>query len=289
MSNKIEELTEKPKEEIEETYTCLRILGRENSWIIDSEASAHMTYRKDFFSNLDTSKKSKICIADSTYLKVEGIGDGFITYELQGTVKKVLLKRVLYAIWTTTRPDICIDVNILCRRTSNSRKCDWEAAKRVISYLSSTQNIRMKFTPGSVDQILCYSESDWAGDLKDRKSTSGFVMKLGNNAIDWNSRKQTSVEFIAAETAANEMLWLIQLFKGIGIFIQTPVTILEDNQSCIKIIGKENCNARTKHIHVKYNIIKDLQSKGLCNVFYCESKDMVADMFTKTLLNNSKN
>ena len=38
-----------------------------------------------------------------------------------------------------------------------------------------------------------YSDSDWAGDLNDRKSTSGYVFTVGGGAISWKSKKQSCV------------------------------------------------------------------------------------------------
>jgi len=44
-----------------------------------------------------------------------------------------------------------------------------------------------------------YADSDFAGDLDDRKSTSGYVFTLGNGAISWRARKQPLVAFSTVE------------------------------------------------------------------------------------------
>jgi hypothetical protein len=60
-----------------------------------------------------------------------------------------------------------------------------------------------------------YMDADWATDVNNRKSTSGFVFMLGGAAISWGSKKQTSValssteaEYIATAHAAKEAVWL---------------------------------------------------------------------------------
>lgn len=60
-----------------------------------------------------------------------------------------------------------------------------------------------------------FSDSDMAGDVNDRKSTTGVLFKLGNNVISWQSQKQNVValssceaEYIAATTAACQGIWL---------------------------------------------------------------------------------
>jgi hypothetical protein len=42
-------------------------------------------------------------------------------------------------------------------------------------------------------------------------------------------------------------------------------------------------NARTKHIDVKYHMIRDWISKGICELFYVQSNSNIADIFTKSL------
>ena len=41
--------------------------------------------------------------------------------------------------------------------------------------------------------IDCCVDADWAGDNVDRESTSGYVLKVFRNVIDWKSRKQRTV------------------------------------------------------------------------------------------------
>lgn len=200
-----------------------------------------------------------------------------------------LVGSLLY-ISNTTRPDICAAVNFICRRTNSPRKSDWEAAKQILKYLKSTINLKMKFLKGDNKVLECYVDADWAGEIRGRKSTSGCLITLGKNPVYWHCRKQTCVasstteaEFIAAAVACKEFLWIIRLLEDCGIEVIKPVLVYEDNQSCIKLISNDKYSARTKHIDVKYNIIKDLKSKGVCEIVYCKTEEMAADIFTKPL------
>jgi hypothetical protein len=63
-----------------------------------------------------------------------------------------------------------------------------------------------------------YTDSDWAGSIMDRKSTSGCFFTLGSAMVSWCSRKQTYValsiveeEYIALSVAVREAVWLRKL------------------------------------------------------------------------------
>jgi hypothetical protein len=66
-------------------------------------------------------------------------------------------------------------------------------------YLSATQNYRLQF--GSIDdnEITGYSDSDWAADQNDRRSTTGYAFLYAGGSICWASRKQPTVALSSTE------------------------------------------------------------------------------------------
>lgn len=139
--------------------------------------------------------------------------------------------------------------------------------------------------------LVGYVDADWGGDINDRKSTSGFVFKLGNACIGWTSKKQTTValssteaEYIAMCHACGEAMWLSQLLQDMKILKQqSPIPMFEDNQGCIAMIKSDKVNQRSKHISIKYHYIKQLYKENKIDVQYCPTECMIADMFTKPL------
>ena len=84
--------------------------------------------------------------------------------------------------------------------------------------LHSTIGYGLRYSADSDMQLVGYTDSDWAGSVKDRKSTSGCCFSLGSVVISWFNRKQTSValssaeaEYIATCMAAREAVWLQKL------------------------------------------------------------------------------
>ncbi|GJZ52086.1 zinc finger, CCHC-type containing protein [Tanacetum coccineum] len=63
-------------------------------------------------------------------------------------------------------------------------------------------------TPADIEG---YSDANWISDIKDSRSTSGYVFTLGGAAISWKSSKQTVIakstmesEFIALDKCGEE-------------------------------------------------------------------------------------
>lgn len=203
-------------------------------------------------------------------------------------VYKKVMGSLLY-IATVSRPDIATSVGLLCRRVEKATNNDWNAEKRVMRYLASTLDRKLRLTSGGDIRLTCYVDADWANDKTDRKSTSGHVFLLGDGVIAWSSRKQTSVamssteaEYIAALFASRALLWLRQLFTDMNISVKEPTVMFEDNQGCITLISGRS-GARSKHIDVCYHHIQDLQNKKIIDVRYCPSDQTLADIFTKPL------
>ena len=77
-----------------------------------------------------------------------------------------------------------------------------------------------------------YSNVDWAGDLDDRKSTSGYVFLINDGAISWNSKKQACVALLTMETeytacavAVQEAVWLRRFLKHLKIAEDSGSTV----------------------------------------------------------------
>ena len=77
---------------------------------------------------------------------------------------------------------------------------------------------------GDGNELMGFSDADWAGDVNTRRSTSGYVFRYGNSTVTWSSRKQNTVakssteaEYVALSGATQEVIWLRRLFGGLGL------------------------------------------------------------------------
>ena len=196
----------------------------------------------------------------------------------------------LLYISTKTRPDIAYAVGRVARYTASPTKEHWTAVKRILRYLKSTSNLGLLYRVDAQAEIIGYSDADWAGDVGDRKSTTGYVFLLGGAAVSWKSGKQTCValstaeaEYIALSATVQEAVWFQQLMSELSNESIQEITILEDNQSAICLAKNQQVHGRTKHIDIKYHFIRDMVETGRVKLCYCASEHMIADMLTKGL------
>lgn len=197
---------------------------------------------------------------------------------------------------TTSRPDITYAVNQVSRFFNKWTDEHWQAVKRIFRYLKHTIHYKIVYSKTTKIEVTGYTDSDYAGCIDTRKSTSGYVFILANSPVTWKSQKQnvvaqstTEAEYLALALGVKEALWLKHFLRELGINIST-VKIGVDNQSAIKLTQAQQLHNRTKHIDVKVHFVRDECDKGNISVNYVNSSDQLADLFTKaltkTILNN---
>jgi hypothetical protein len=73
-----------------------------------------------------------------------------------------------------------------------------------------------------------------------------------------------------------------QTLKDYGYKL-TKVPLLCDNESAIRMADNPVEHSRTKHIAIRYHFLRDHQQKGDIEIAYINSKEQLADIFTKPL------
>jgi len=137
--------------------------------------------------------------------------------------------------------------------------------------------------------LLGYSDSDYAGDVKDRRSTSGVVYFLDKSLVTWSSQKQKIValssceaEYVAA-VAACQGIWLSRLISDMMGMKEATVKLLMDNMSAIALSKNPVHHGRSKHIDTKYHFLRECIEDGNVEVDHIGTAEQLADIFTKSL------
>ena len=174
---------------------------------------------------------------------------------------------------------------------SNPGTEHWTALKRVLRYIKGTLDVGLQFNGCSQESVdlIGYADADWAGDITERKSTSGYVFKVCGALVSWRSKRQevialssTEAEYIALSFAAQELLWLKAFLTDLG-YNQEENLVHEDNQGAIALTRNPENYSRTKHIDVRYHFIRNLIQKKQIKVDYRPTAEMLADLMTKGL------
>ena len=96
---------------------------------------------------------------------------------------------LMYAM-VETQPNIAHAVGVLRRYMSTPSKEHWIVVKRVFKYLRGTTYLVICYN-GNFEEVGVHGfvDSDWAGDIDDRRSTNGYIFKLFGGTVSWLSRK----------------------------------------------------------------------------------------------------
>ncbi|GKU95895.1 hypothetical protein SLEP1_g9193 [Rubroshorea leprosula] len=201
---------------------------------------------------------------------------------------KQIVGSLMYLI--ATRPDIMHGVSLISRYMKHPNELHLQTAKRILRYLCGTADFGLFYKKGDQTDLVGFTDSDYAGDLDDRKSTSGFVFMLRSSAISWSSKKQpivtlstTEAEYVAATSCAHQAIWLRRIMEELELNQHEATSIYCDNSSAIKLSRNPVLHGRSKHINVRYHFLRNLVEDGTIELIYCRTEDQVADIFTKSL------
>ncbi|KAM1723464.1 hypothetical protein COP2_022338 [Malus domestica] len=191
---------------------------------------------------------------------------------------------------TLSRPDIAYAVNQVCQFMHAPRTTHLQSAKRILRYVKGTLSHGLLFHKARHFNLYGFSDSDWAGSVGDRRSTTGACIFLGPNLLTWTAKKQwiakkqsivsrssTEAEYCALATTAAEIRWFCYLFRELGIALRVPPCIFVDNMSALHIAANPIFNARTRHIEIDYHFVRELLNFGVLRTHYVPSAHQLAD------------
>jgi hypothetical protein len=192
-----------------------------------------------------------------------------------------------------SRPDILKEVSYLSTKNSKPTEKDWKDLEHVLFYLNYTRSRSLVLNRPDELSIKVYVDASFLVHPNDCKGHSGGIVMFGNEKcglITAYSRKQTlmarsstEAELIAIYDIAKHAKFVQNLLLEItGLSI--TIRYLEDNISTIRMVlngGSNNLN--TKHIRLRYFLIKLDIDEGKATIEYCKTEEMLADILTKPM------
>eukprot|EP00253_Pinus_taeda_P001552 PITA_01552 len=144
-------------------------------------------------------------------------------------------------------------------------KLHWKATKIILRYVKGTSSFGIFYAADCPLSLIGYTDSDWAGDGTDRKSTYSYVFSFGLGPFFWSIKNQSTIALSIVEAkyrgvvnAATQAIWLQGLLSEFGIQYPLPTTIFCDNEWSIQILIDLVQRQRTKHIEIHMHYIREL-------------------------------
>ncbi|RDX85720.1 hypothetical protein CR513_33050, partial [Mucuna pruriens] len=198
---------------------------------------------------------------------------------------------LMYAM-ICTRPDFAQAVGVVSKFMGNPGGEHWNAIKRILRYIKGTSGVALCYG-GSELLVRGYVDSDFAGDVDKRKSTTGYVFTIAGGAVSWLSKLQdvialstTEAEYMAATQACKEAIWIKKVMEELG-HKQQQIVVYCDSQSALHIARNPAFHSRTKHIAIRYHFVREVVEEGSVDMQKIHTDENLADVMTKSINTNN--
>ena len=188
---------------------------------------------------------------------------------------------------SSDRPDMQFSAKEVCRFMAAPTELGLTALKRIGRYLNDRRRLVYHYPFQSADTIQVYSDTDWAGCTKTRKSTSGGCVLLGGHCLkSWSSTQPTvslssgEAEFYGLVKAAGVGLGFKSMLQDFGYDL--GVTAWTDSSAAMGVVGRQGLG-RLRHLDTHSLWIQHAVRSKRIVVKKVRGEDNVADLFTKHL------
>ena len=99
-----------------------------------------------------------------------------------------------------------------------------------------------------------------------------------------NTTSSTEAELVGCSDFITSAIFASS-FLGAQGYEMRKTTLHQDNQSTIKLLvnGRLSCGKKSRHVDIRFFLVKDRIEEGEFKVEYCPTEFMIADFFTKPL------
>jgi hypothetical protein len=194
---------------------------------------------------------------------------------------------------TLTRSDLSFSVNKVCQFLYAPTIDHWTTVKRILRYVKHTLRYGLKITKSSSMLVSAFSDSDWAGDLDDRRSTGGFAVFIGGNLVSWCARKQptvsrssTEAEYKAIANVTAELMWVQSLLRELKVPHPPTAKIWCDNIGATYSAANPMFHGRMKHVEIDFHFVREKVARKLLDAKLISTDDLhfVRERVTRKLL-----
>ena len=204
----------------------------------------------------------------------------------QATEYRGLAARINYL--ALDRADLQFPTKQACQGMARPTTGDWRALKRIARYIAGKSRLVIKYNAQENPKFVdAYSDSDWAGDRRTGRSTSGGALRIGAHLIKtWSSTQRNitlssgEAELIAAVKAASEGLGIVNLLSEWGQ--QCRVRVWVDSSAAIGVAHRRG-SGKMRHVRLGHLWIQQKVEDKELDVRKVAGANNPADLLTKNL------
>jgi hypothetical protein len=193
---------------------------------------------------------------------------------------------------SSDRPELQFAAKEVCRWMSAPTDLSLAALKRMGRYVHEHRRLVYHYPWQTVSRVDTYSDTDWAGCLKTRKSTSGGCLMLGTHLLKSWSSTQVSVslssgeaEFYGVVKASGVSLGYQAPLRDVGIDL--PIRVWTDSSATIGICGRQGLG-KLRHVDTQCLWIQQRVRDGSVELCKVKGEENPADLFTKHLTSRDR-
>ncbi|KAL0558994.1 hypothetical protein IC582_003583 [Cucumis melo] len=166
----------------------------------------------------------------------------------------------------------------------------WAVVEQILCYSKAAPGRGILYRDHGYTRVECFSDADWAGSRKDKRSTSGYCVFVGENLVPWKSKKQNVISRSSAESEYRAMtqsvcaiVWIHQLLSETCFSITVPAKLWCDNQVALHIASNPVFHEQTKNVEVDCHFIREKIQDGLVSTGYVKTGEKLGDILTKAV------
>jgi hypothetical protein len=186
------------------------------------------------------------------------------------------------------RPDLQFATKEVCREMSKPTTGSLRRLRRIGCYLKNTKRLIWRYDmQDETDTLDVFTDSDWAGCRRSRKSTSGGAIMLGKHCIKTWSKTQALIakssgeaELYAVVKGAAESLGMVTLARDLGCKVGVQLHI--DALAAKGMIERKGLS-KVRHLDVNVLWLQEQCARKMLPVSKVPGEDNIADLMTKHL------
>ena len=188
-----------------------------------------------------------------------------------------------------TRPDVAYPVTKMAQCAANPSQDHLNRTRHICRYLAGTSKYALVYNGNTNKGLVACADSDWASNPVDRRSTTGYMVKLADPIFICNSRAQrtvalssTEAEYMSLSDTSRQLVWIKALLSELGVNLG-PIPLCGDNQGSIFMASNPVQERQIKHIDIRFHYIREVVQQRQVELFFINGSDNPADMFTNNL------